>query len=369
MAFQPEHLITRQPVVDRNREIAFQLLSIAEPDQDTIGPFMLRLANIEIPHAVYFVPIDWVHDAVLLRKLARDMILLARPDEVESDIGAGAREAGFRIALSLEEEPVERPASNFVVTPWHSGIKATPDTIYLGLHVPEDAVQAKATQAMYFSGNFLLHESTPVAGNKRINPSHALILEIMAAVQQEAEPKAIETLFKRDVALSFKLLRYINSPWFGLVAQVESVRHALSIIGYQQLLKWLTLLVVTASNDSSPYLTQTAMVRAKLMELMGAKLLDKYDADNLFVTGMLSMLDRIMGVPFEEVLKNVNLPANVTDVLINNEGRYLRFLQLARACEGEPLPEEIELADIDIKMVNIAHLEAIEWATQAGRTL
>lgn len=369
MAFHPEHLITRQPVVDRNREIAFQRLAIAEPDLDTISPFMLRLANIEIPHAVYFVPIQWVQDAVLLNKLARDMVLLARPDELESTIGESARASGFRIALSLDEEPPQRPASHFVVTPWSHRLKATPDTLYLGLHTPEDAAQARATPAMYFSGNFLLQESTPVAGSKRINPSHALILEIMAAVQQEAEPKAIETLFKRDVTLSFKLLRYINSPWFGLVAQVESVRHALSIIGYQQLLKWLTLLVVTASKDSSPYLTQTAMVRAKLMELVGAKLLDKYDADNLFVTGMLSMLDRIMGVPFEEVLKNVNLPSNVTDVLINNEGRYSRFLQLAWACEGEPLPEEIELADIDTKAVNIAHLEAIEWATQAARTV
>lgn len=369
MAFNPELLVTRHPIVDRNREVAFQRLEIISPEAEILNPFMLKLANIEIPHAVYFVPLGWAQDAVLLNKLARDMIPLATPEDIAGELGESARQSGFRVALRLTEELAPRPASDFVLADWNAGIKATPDTIYTDLHTPKDAQQARATTAMYFSGDFLMQECPAVAGNKRMNPSHALILEIMGAVQQEAEPKVIETLFKRDVTLSFKLLRYINSPWFGLVAQVESVRHALSIIGYQQLLKWLTLLAVTAGSEGSPALTHTAMVRAKLMELIGAKMLDKYDSDNLFVTGMLSMLDRIMGVPFDEILQHVNLPANVKEALVNGEGRYLRYLQLAQACEGLPLPEEIELDDIDLKAVNLAHLDAIEWATQAVKTV
>ena len=149
------------------------------------------------------------------------------------------------------------------------------------------------------------------------------------------------------------------------MSRIESVRHALSIVGYQQLLKWLTLLAVTADHDTSPYLVQTSMVRAKLMELIGAKLLGNREADNLFVTGMLSMLDRIMGLPMEDILRNVNLPAAVTESLSQEDGRYRRFLSLALACEGDALPEEVQLDDVDVRAVNIAHLEAIEWATQA----
>lgn len=194
---------------------------------------------------------------------------------------------------------------------------------------------------MYFNGNISMLPD-PAAGNKRINPDHGLILELMSAIRREAEPKAIETPFRRDVALTFKLLRYINSPGFGLNTRVESVRHALSIIGHQQLLKWLTLLAATAGQGAAPALTHTAMVRARLLELMGAKLLEKNDADNLFMAGMLSLLDRIMGAPLPDIL--------------------------AHACEGKTPPEDIPWADIDAKVVNVAHLEAVEWATQLMKT-
>ena len=366
MALIPGKLICRQPIIDRNRELAFYLLTLAEEDYDTVTPFVIRLANIEIPQSVYFLPIRWVQDAVLLKKLARDMILVT-PDGTMSDpIVEEARESGFRIAVSIEEGDARKAGGDFAIAPWGAPVAPSPDTIFIGLQSTSDESQAKATPAMYFSGHYLM-ESTPIAGGKRMNPSHALILELMGAVQQESEPKTIEAMFKRDVTLSFKLLRYINSPWFGLASRVESVRHALSIIGYQQLLKWLTLLAVTAGQEASPILTTSAMIRARVMELIGTKLLDKREADNLFVTGMLSLLDRLMGVPLEEILQYVNLPETVTDALIGNESRYSRYLQLALALEGAPLADPDAYTDMDTKFINNAHLEAIEWATQAGK--
>jgi hypothetical protein len=369
MAFDPELLITRQPIVDRNRQIAFHRLSILKADAATLSPFMLRLANIDIPQAVYFLPISWVEDAVLLNKLARDMILTISQEELSLPVVEQAKALGFRTALVLSEPQSTTIPADFVLAPWATGIAATPDTIYTGIESIEQEKQAKATMAMYYSGNYLRVESMPVPGGKRINPSHALILELMNAVQQEAEPKAIEALFKRDVTLSFKLLRYINSPWFGLAARIESIRHALSIIGYQQLLKWLTLLAATAGSEVSPLLTLNAMIRARFMELIGAKLVDKYDTDNLFMTGMLSLLDHLMGVPMEDILKFVNLPPTVTETLMGEEGRYSRYLKLAKACEQTIPPALDELSDIDIKLVNNAHIEAIEWATQACKTM
>lgn len=369
MTFNSELLITRQPIVDRNRDVAFFVLSAVSAERDMVTPFMLHLANIEIPQAVYFLPIDWIGDEVLLKKLAHDMILLVAAERVAEPIAETAHEHGFRIALSADGD---RPApagaeSDFVIAPWKSGISASTDTIYTGIETPEEEELAKSTTAMYFGGEYLMGGAVPVAGGKRINPGHALILELMSAVQQEAEPKTIDALFKRDVTLSFKLLRYINSPWFGLATHVESVRHALSIIGCQQLLKWLTLLAATAGGNTSPALTHAAIARAKLMELVGSKMLDKRETDSLFVTGMLTSLDRLMGVPMEEILAHVNLPPGVTDAILRQEGRYGRFLRLAMACEGHPLTNPDELADIDVKAVNNAHLEAIEWATQAMR--
>ena len=104
------------------------------------------------------------------------------------------------------------------------------------------------------------------------------------------------------------------------------------------------------------------MTRARLMELLGSKTMEKRDHDHLFITGMFSLLDRIMQIPLEQILERTNLPEMVTSALLKNEGRYTHILALARACEGIPLPEDASFADIDIKAANLAHLEAIEWA-------
>jgi EAL and modified HD-GYP domain-containing signal transduction protein len=184
----------------------------------------------------------------------------------------------------------------------------------------------------------------------------------MGAVQQEAEPREIETLFNQDVTLAFKFLRYINSPYFGLTSRVESVRHALAVIGYQPLLKWLALLAATAGTGVSPALTQSAMMRARFMELYAARNMDKRDQDHLFITGLFSLLDRIMQTPLDQLLARANLPEAVNQALLAGEGRYAPILALARACEGETLPEGYNFAGVDVKAANLAHLEAIEWA-------
>lgn len=374
MAFNPEHLITREFVLDRNREIAFCRLSLTDPAHDVVMPFMLRLANIEMPETVYQLPIAWVQDVVLFKKLARDMLLVTDAAGLAEPIVEQAREAGFRIVAELAEGDARSAGGDFVLASLQSTVIPSPDTIYTDVTSQQDFDRAKASLAMYYSGPYFML-GPQQRTEKSIHPGHALILEIMAALQQDAEPRTIETLFKRDATLSFKLLRYINSPWFGLASRIESVRHALSIIGSQQLLKWLSLLAVSAGQGASPALAQSAMVRAKLMELIAGKMLDKHDADHLFLTGMLSLLDRIMGVPLPQILERANLPENISEALLKEEGKFHRFVLLARACEGElPQSEEARaraldaLAEFDIRTVNTAHLEAIEWATQISKS-
>jgi c-di-GMP-related signal transduction protein len=300
-----------------------------------------------------------VHDAVLFEKLNKSTVLVtADPARAEQ-----ARAAGYRIAMEFDHTSPDHSDADFRLLPLGSHAMLTPDSITVGIATAQQLETAFAGSGILFSGDAGITAASTV-GNKRINPAHTLILELMSAVQQEADAKDIELMFKRDIALSFKLLRYINSPGFGLASRVDSIRHALSILGYQQLLKWLSLLAATAGQTASPALTQTAITRARLMELLGAKRLEKRDADNLFMTGMLSMLDRIIGLPLTDILSNANLPPAINEALLHGSGKYLRFLQLAQACEGAADIDEASLSDIDAKTVNIAHLEAIEWATQ-----
>jgi hypothetical protein len=363
---ESQQLLIRTPILDRNGEINFYRLRIESPDFDTITPLMLRLANADDSQAVFFIPAGWNPDESLLGKIGKNAVLVFTADPADIPAMEKARAAGCRIGLEGTDESGELKA-DFFLTPFSPGMRLTPNTIATGIGTPAEYAQAMSAAGLYLSCDIAALPSPP-GENKRINPGQALILELMAAVQQEAEPKAIELMFKRDVALAFKLLRYINSPGFGLASRVESVRHALSIIGYQQLQKWLALLAVTAGRTASPAHIQTAIVRARLMELVGGKKLEKRDADNLFITGMLSLMDRITGAPLPETLEHANLPPAIGEALLQRGGKYYRFLELALACEGLEIPEAGNaFNDVDAKTLNIAHLESIEWAIQISR--
>lgn len=370
MAIDPQQLVTRTPVLDRNQDIAFQRMQMAAVDPDVILPLMLHLSNVQNPLTTLFLPMEWVTDEVLLEKLARNTVLVTDvTHEVQLPLLQRARNSGFRIASTQDVVDNSIPAAEFRLVSYDSGMgKLSPDSILIDIETPEEFRLASSGSGMYFSGNIAMLPEPP-ASNKRSNPAHAVILELMSAVQNESSPKDIEAIFKRDVTLSFKLLRYINSPWFGLASRIESVRHALSILGFQPLLKWLALLAATAGQATSPAITQTVMIRARLMELVGSKKLDRRDADNLFLTGMLSLLDRIMGVPLAEILSRANLPPAIAEALLQGEGKYKRFLDMALACEGLLSTEDaMNLPDLDVRAVNTAHMEAIEWAAQISGT-
>ena len=99
-----------------------------------------------------------------------------------------------------------------------------------------DFKRCKELKLDFFQGYYFAHPEILTA--KVINPSHALVLDILNKVRGNQDIADIERGFKRDVALSFKLLRYINSVGFGLSCEIQSIRHALSILGYQQLYRW-----------------------------------------------------------------------------------------------------------------------------------
>jgi c-di-GMP-related signal transduction protein len=135
---------------------------------------------------------------------------------------------------------------------------------------------------------------------------------------------------------SYKLLRYINSAGFGLSCEIQSFRHAVSMLGYDKLNRWLSLLLATASKDPmAPALMYTALLRARLMELLASGLVDKSEYDNLFITGAFSLLDLLLGVSMEQVLEAMRLPEPICDALLGNGGRYQPFLELALASERQ----------------------------------
>jgi EAL and modified HD-GYP domain-containing signal transduction protein len=192
-----------------------------------------------------------------------------------------------------------------------------------------------------------------------------MILQLMQLVKKNADVKELEGLLRRDAALSYKLLRYINSVGFGLGAEIQSLKHAVTMLGYSPLYRWLSLLLATASTTGyAPALMETAIIRGRLAELLGSGFLPKNEAENLFVCGMFSLLDRMLGISMEQVLENIQLSDLISQALLSREGMYGPFLALAEACEvnNGDVESLAEALFIDVNRVNESHLAALAWA-------
>jgi EAL and modified HD-GYP domain-containing signal transduction protein len=205
----------------------------------------------------------------------------------------------------------------------------------------------------------------PSTDTKGLNPAQTIIMQLMQMVRQNADIAQLEAVLKRDATLSYKLLRFINSAGFGAGREVQSLRQALTLLGYTPLYRWLTLLLATASTSGySPVLLETAVVRGRLAELLAQAALGKSEAENVFVAGMFSLLDRLLGIPMKEVLDNIQLSDDVVAALLTRSGKYGPYLALAEACELNSnlvasLAASLKLSPQD---VNQAHLSALSWA-------
>jgi c-di-GMP phosphodiesterase len=294
------------------------------------------------------------------------------------------REQGFKIALDnphLCSEPSPLLACADYIKIDIQTLNATElQKVFDQLHVPSVKMIAEKVETdtqfetckkigfRIFQGFHFARPETFTA--KVINASFDSVLNILNTVSQDGEIRDIEAGFKKDTALSFKLLRYINSVGFGLSCEIQSINHALTILGRKQLYRWLTLLMVTAGENSTPpALMKTSITRGRLTELLGETYFEKHDRDNLFIVGVFSLLDAILKMPMETVLEKIQLPEAVSEALLTREGIYGPFLQLTEACEDSDDQRILEIAELlqfEASKVNECHIAALAWVETLG---
>lgn len=198
-----------------------------------------------------------------------------------------------------------------------------------------------------------------------MGPQSVLILQLMKRVQEHADIRELEKMLQRDALLSYQLLRYINSAGFGLQIEVQSLRHAITMLGYQPLHRWLALLLAaTGSAVPCRALLQAAIVRGRFVELLGRGSLPASEAGNLFVVGLFSLLDQLLGVSMDQLMRQVFMPEAIVQALLHRENIYGPFLALAEACE-QASGAAAAVADslfMTPSQVNQAHGSAMVWA-------
>lgn len=368
-------IFTREPVVNRKRAITANRLIAHGPDVASVVETLNALQDVWPGHYPVFVSLarlvptpdlmDWQAPHNAMVEIPAQAINHPRTLELLEQL----RSANVQTCLAWHAPDTLIPPN----TDWRFAISdarkhpapGNPPGVPLAWGLNDLAAFQGAIQQGYEGASgwfFLRGHPTP----KALAPAHGQIVQLLNLVRNNADIGKIEQLLKQDVAISYKLLRYINSAGFGLMVEIQSFRHAVSILGYDALNKWLSLLLVTASRDpSAPALMQTAIVRGRFMEILGASWLDSSHHDNLFITGAFSLLPLLTGSSIEEIVEAMTLPEGIVDALVHNMGEYAPLLRLAYLTEGfdgAALAKQVEELQLRPEQVNAALLSALGFA-------
>lgn len=220
-----------------------------------------------------------------------------------------------------------------------------------------------------FHGGFFMRPE--IVERREPSASLAALVNIFDLVGAQAPAPKIEEAFKRDPALMLKFLGYINSAGMGLMRKVGSVAHAVQILGYQQLYRWVALLLYAAGQGQTPAaLMKAVLARSRFIELLGQDRVPRHERENLFVTGMVSMLDVVFGRPLIEVIAKLPVPDAVVRAVLDFDGMPGSLLMLAKALEEGDVALVRSLASaLRLEPAEIMRLqgEALGWAESFGQ--
>lgn len=208
---------------------------------------------------------------------------------------------------------------------------------------------------------------------KRADPSKLNLLRLLGLVLGDADVKEIEQVFKHDPSLSFKLLQLVNSVALGLPQKIDSLRHAIAILGQRQLQRWLQLLMfVPNSGQADSPLLQLAATRGKLMELLAQVQAprDQGYQDRAFISGLLSLLDTLLGIPLVEIVAQINLAPDVLLALLERQGSLGELLQLTEKIElsdFDAAGELLETSGLKVGDLLQAQVAAMNWANDLAK--
>ena len=231
----------------------------------------------------------------------------------------------------------------------------------------EEFLAAKKAGFVYFQGYFFRRPE--MLSTHEIPANQLNYLRMWQAVARpELDIREVEQVIKGEASLCYRLLRYLNSAAFGFGTEIHSVRHALSLLGEREVRRWIRLVATLgAGQNKSSDLVLSALVRARFCELLSPSVAAG-DSD-LFLMGLLSLMDAILEIPMARVLENVSVDQETKALLLGGASRLRPFYQLMLAQEsGEwetarELARQLHLSESDVAE---KHWEAMQWARQVS---
>ncbi len=399
--------IARQPILDRERELfAYELLfrsgienscDIENLDHASASMFdtslLIGLPALTGGHRAF---INCSKDFLVqgyISLFPRDLVVVElletiQPDEDVIEVCRELKQQGYLLALD-----------DFVDTPDWAPLVRIADVIKVDFRLTSRAEQralvaryagcgirmlaekvetheefAEAMKMGYslFQGYFFCH---PEILSRRAIPSSKLayIQLLKETAAHEFDMKAIASKIKREPSLTFKLFRYLNSAAFGFRMEIHSVNQALSLLGEQEIRKWVAVVAMSVMADGKPgELMTVPLVRGRFCELLAPLAGMADQASDLFLLGLLSVVDAILDQPLDLILEELPVRTDIKEALLQQEVSYRDVLDIATALERADwdkvtaLTTKLRMKESDISAL---YASALDWAASLRKTV
>lgn len=229
----------------------------------------------------------------------------------------------------------------------------------------EQFAQAASWGYSYFQGFFF--SKPEIHSAQSIPPQKLSCLELLRLVSAD-EPnfRALADAIGHDQGLTYRLLRMVNSAAIGLRQEVTSISHALMLLGWVELRRWVSMLLLMDVGDEKPsVLMSSSVIRARFAELL-SQATDMYkQSSELFLMGLFSLVDAVLDVPMEEALKSIPITDDVRHALTGKDSPFAPLLSLIQSYEQGRFEEAMEIGDslgLDLDDIPRAYHSAVIWA-------
>jgi EAL and modified HD-GYP domain-containing signal transduction protein len=262
-------------------------------------------------------------------------------------IGVDFRSQGIRKRFSIDENDPLKP--RFLAK---------------SVETPSDFDFAINLGYRYFQGEFFC---TPNIVSIRNIPSYKI--NFMRILQEIHKPSVrfdqVEEILKRDISITYKLLRFVNSASFGLKTTVQSIRQALTYLGEVEVRKWLSMIILTGIGTDKPHeLVVHTLVRARLCESIAEALHRQEKIPNYFLVGMLSNIDAFLDRPMDEIINDLPLDDEIKSALLGKSNLYRDVLDLVLDYETANwmnVSRDADKLNLDMTQIGNMYVDAVEW--------
>jgi EAL and modified HD-GYP domain-containing signal transduction protein len=227
------------------------------------------------------------------------------------------------------------------------------------IETPQEFIQCRDLGFDYFQGYFLSRPQ--IISAEKLPANRLTVLNLLAVLHNpDSDADDLAEAINTDVTTSYKLLKMINSAAFSLQREIQSIQQGVLLLGRRKLSSWASMLSMSSLSDRPSEILRTAMVRAKMCELLAEKAREK-EIDRYFTVGLFSALDLLLQRPLPKLLEPLPLSDEILDGLLYHRGRLGDVLSCVMAYEISDW-RNVKLAGLSTDDILVCNIEAVTWA-------